>query len=373
VVVRARRGAQGSRKAVLLFLPAGSGRDGHLPLRVPEPAQDAGDRRPPALRAQARNGNRQDRRDGAHRHLGDAAQAQGERLVALSELPGVGSEPDGPRQGERSAARRRPRSGWRAQSLRRLRHGAPRVPRGVPPQRARAQLAGHSAREQARGLDRRRRSRARGGAFYPAGGAARDAAPRPAGSERADPATARRLARPRGDQRRGAPRLRREARQEGRGARVHQMEQDPRAHRQGGAGELGDRSLGHALVRLRLAQAGGHALRVAGLRLLGLRRIRVRTGQGRAPAGPGRTRTRLPGPVGPGEGSENQGGIPALLQGRDREHLLVVEEGLRRVVKFVRVCARTGAGAPLRGRQRAARGLALRAPDARVRVASQPR
>ena len=100
VVVRARRGAPGDGQALLL-LPAGGGRDRHLPLRGAGPTEDARDRRPPALRTQARHRHRQDRGDGALRHLGDAAQAQGERLVALGELPGAGAEPHGARPGER--------------------------------------------------------------------------------------------------------------------------------------------------------------------------------------------------------------------------------------------------------------------------------
>ncbi len=155
------------RRAVaqaLLLLPAGGGRDGHLPLRGAGPAEDAGDRRPAALRAQARHRHRQDRGDGALRHLGDAAQAQGERLVALGELPGARAEPHGARPGERAAARRRARPGRRAQPLRRLRDGAARVPGGVPPERAGAQLAGHPARERsARTGSARARCRSRRG------------------------------------------------------------------------------------------------------------------------------------------------------------------------------------------------------------------
>ena len=219
-----------------------------------------------------------------------------------------------------------------------------------------------------------RTSAARGGAVHPAVGAARDAAPRAAGPERADPPTARRLARPRRHQRRGAPRLRREA-HAGRARTPSYIKWSKILERisQGRAGEPRDRPLGDALVRLRLAQARGDALRVAGLRLLGLRRLRVRAGQGRAAARPGRAGARLPRPVGPGEGRQDQGGVPARLQGRDREHLLVVEEGPRRVGEHVRVrCARAEPRAALRDRQRAAGGVALRAPDPRVRAAAQP-
>ena len=49
----------------------------------------------------------------------------------------------------------------------------------------------------------------------------------------------------------------------------------------------------------------------------------------------------------------------ASLQGRDREHLFVMEEGLRRVGSFIRVCPRTEPGAALRGRQRPACGMAV--------------
>lgn len=52
---------------------------------------------------------------------------------------------------------------------------------------------------------------------------------------------------------------------------------------------------------------------------------------------------------------------------------LYMEEGLRRVGQHVRDDARSEPGAPMRGRQRPACGVALRAPDARVRAAAQPR
>ena len=58
-----------------------------------------------------------------------------------------------------------------------------------------------------------------------------------------------------------------------------------------------------------------------------LRRLRVRACQGCAAPRPRRAGSRVPGPVGPREGREDQGGVPARLQGRDREHLLIVEEG----------------------------------------------
>jgi hypothetical protein len=100
---------------------------------------------------------------------------------------------------ERRATRRRAHSFRRAQSLRCLRHGAAGVPRRVPPERHRAQLAGHPARREARRLDSRRGRR--GGAVHSGRGAPRHAPPRAAGPECRDPPYARRLARPRCHQR----------------------------------------------------------------------------------------------------------------------------------------------------------------------------
>ena len=327
--------------AALLLLPAGGGRDGHLPLRGAGPAQDARDRRPPALRAQARHRHRQDRGDGALRHLVDAAQAQGERLVALGELPRAGAEPHGARPGERPAARRRARPDRRAQPLRRLRHGAAGVPGGVPAERLGAQLAGHPARGQARRLDRRGPGAARGGPLHPAGGAAGDAAPRPAGPERgrcggcsAAGATSWSSTTRRTTSTARSARRRARTRPTSSGARSSSASRRPRASRlvldlsatpwYGSGSPKPEGTLYEWLVS----------------RLLGLRRLRVGARQGGAAPGPRRAGARLPRPVGPREGREDQGGVPARLQGRDREHLLVVEEGLRRVGGPARVRAR---------------------------------
>ena len=201
------------------------------------------------------------------------------------------------------------------------------------------------------------------GPLHSAGRASRHAAPVAPGPERSGPADAPRLAGSRGDQRRGAPRLRREAHAPRRGARLHQVEQDPRTGLEGGPCPSRRRYVGNSLVRLGVAEARRLALRVACIGLFRLRRLRVGPRQGRPPARSGRTGARLHRPLGSGEGREDQGRISARLQGSDRKHLFVVEERLRRMGGHLRDHARAEPGAALCRRHRPAGDLALRAPD----------
>jgi type III restriction enzyme len=87
---------------------------------------------------------------------------------------------------------------------------------------------------------------------------------------------------------------------------------------------------------------------------------------------PDETGARVPGLVGQREGLQDQARVSARLQGGDRQHLLIVEERIRRVERDFRVrTPGTESGAALRDGQCAASRLAVRAPDKGIPVAAQ--
>ena len=231
MVVRARRGAQGDRPALLL-LPAGGDRDRHLPVRGAEATEDAGDGRPLRYALKLATGTGKTvvmallvTWSTLHKRKVSGSSLSANFLVLVPNLT-VRDRVSGVPRGDGLDPSRR------AQPLRRLRHGAARVPRGVPPEHAGPQLAGHPARGQARRLDRRGESIEEG---------------------RFIPAAVLRAMRRRAQQDPNAP-IRRmlggwrdlvvindeahhvygEKRDtQGRGAGVHQVEQDPRADLEG--------------------------------------------------------------------------------------------------------------------------------------------
>ena len=179
------------------------------------------------------------------------------------------------------AARRRARPGRRAQPLRRLRHGAAGVPGGVPPERAGAQLAGHPARERsARTGSARARCRSRRGGSSRRRCCARCSGARSRTRTRRSGGCSAAGATSWSSTTRRTTSTARSATKKGEDPELHQVEQDPRAHLEGGAAEPGGRPLGDALVRLGLAQARGDALRVAG----------VATSRSTTPSSPGWSR-----------------------------------------------------------------------------------